>query len=327
MINLIVAIAQNGVIGGDNTLLWHISEDLKSFKRITSGHPVIMGRKTYESLGRPLPNRTNVVITRQRDLMIEGCVVVHSLSEALKLFSAEQDIFIIGGAQIYREGINLAHKLYITRVHHDYEGDTSFPDYDPNDWALTSSEHHERGEKYEYPFTFEEYHTTKWGIRQATPDDIETLHTMADESFRNTYKDIVSSEQMEFMMDMMYSIESLRKQFEEGHIYYIMYNREGENIGYGSIEPHGDARYHLQKLYLATPYKGMGYGAILFGHLLREIKRLCGGGACRVELNVNKHNTAKDFYFRQGMKIGESGDFLIEGTEFIRPDYILYKDL
>ncbi len=326
MINIIVAIAQNGVIGGDNTLLWHISEDLKNFKRITSGHPVIMGRKTFESLGRPLPNRTNVVITRQ-NIEFEGCTVVHSLDEALSMFTAEEQVFIIGGAEIYREGLELAHKMYITRVHHHYEGDTSFPEYDSANWKLTHSEPFERGEKYEYPFTFEEYHTTKWGIREATRDDIELLHTMADESFRNTYQDIVSSEQMEFMMDMMYSIANLRKQFDQGHIYYIMYDRQDNNVGYGSIEPHGENRYHLQKLYLATPYKGLGYGAILFGHLLNEIKRLCGGGACRVELNVNKYNSATGFYHRQGMKIGEQGNYIIEGTDFIRPDLILYKEL
>ncbi len=325
MISIIVAVAQNGVIGGDNRLLWHISEDLKNFKRITSGHPVIMGRKTFESLGRPLPNRTNVVITRQ-DIEFEGCTVVHSLAEALALFTAEQEVFIIGGAEIYREGLEIAHKLYITRVHHTYQGDTLFPEYNTSEWELTSSESFERGERYEYPFTFEEYHTTKWRIRQATTEDIELLHTLADESFRNTYKDIISAEQMEFMMDMMYSIKNLHKQFDEGHIYYIMYDNR-DVVGYGSIEPHGERRYHLQKLYLATPHKGKGYGAILFGHLLREIKRLCGGEACRVELNVNKYNSATGFYARQGMKIGEAGDFTIEGTEFIRPDLILYKEL
>ncbi len=326
MINIIVAIAQNGVIGGNNTLLWHISEDLKNFKRITSGNPVVMGRKTFESLGRPLPNRHNVVITRQ-EIEIEGCTVVHSLPEALALFTAEQEVFIIGGAEIYREGLQLAHKMYVTRVHHNYEGDTSFPEYDPTDWELTYSEPFERGNKYEHPFTFEEYHTTKWGIRTATREDIELIHTMADESFRNTYKDIITPEQMDFMLDDMYSIANLHKQFDEGHTYYIMYNREGKNVGYGSIEPHGERRYHLQKLYLATPYKGLGYGAILFGHLLREIKRLCGGEACRVELNVNKYNSATGFYARQGMQVGVQGDFIIEGTEFVRPDLILYKEL
>ncbi len=325
MINLIVAIAQNGVIGGDNRLLWHISEDLKNFKRLTTGHPVIMGRKTYDSLGRALPNRRNVVITRQ-DIEIEGCEVVHSLSEALALFTAEEQVFIIGGAEIYREGLEVAHKLYITRVDHDYEGDTLFPSYDESQWELTESEHFERGEKYEHPFTFEEYHTTKWNIRLATRDDIDMIHTMAVESFTDTYKDIVSAEQNEYMLDMMYSHKNLHKQLDEGHIYYIMSDQSGV-VGYGSIEPHGPKLYHLQKLYLLSEHKGKGYGAILFGHLLSEIKRLCGEGPCRVELNVNKYNKARGFYARQGMKIAEQGDYLIEGTNFIRPDLILYKEL
>ncbi|MFI3328587.1 MAG: dihydrofolate reductase [Rikenellaceae bacterium] len=157
MINIIVAVAENGVIGGENRLLWHISEDLKHFKSITSGHPVIMGRKTFESLGRPLPNRTNVVITRS-DIEIEGCTVVHSLQEALDLFdSAKDEIFIIGGAQIYGEALPIADKFYLTRVHKSYEGDTSFPEWDESQWVKVSSERFERGEKYEFPYTFEEY--------------------------------------------------------------------------------------------------------------------------------------------------------------------------
>lgn len=98
MIAIIVAVAENGVIGGDNRLLWHISEDLKHFKAVTTGHPVVMGRKTYESLGRPLPGRRNVVVTRQ-NISIEGCDVVHSLDEALALFRPEEKVFVIGGAQ------------------------------------------------------------------------------------------------------------------------------------------------------------------------------------------------------------------------------------
>ncbi len=325
MINIIVAIAQNGVIGGDNRLLWHISEDLKNFKRITSGHPVVMGRKTYESLGRPLPNRTNVVITRQ-NIEIEGCVVVHSLFEALSRFTAEQEVFIIGGAEIYREALGLADKLYITRVEREYEGDVKFPEFDLSEWELTLSQPHTRGEKYEYPFTFEEYHTKKWSIRPTTREDIALIHTMAQESFYDTYKDIVSPEQLAFMTEMMYSVESLEEQFATGHLYYIMNDEEGV-IGYGSIEPHGENLYHLQKLYLLSQAKGKGHGARLFGHLLREIKRLCGGGKCRVELNVHKNNIATGFYSRQGMSVAESGDYKIEGTEFIRPDLILYKEL
>ncbi|MBO5875411.1 MAG: dihydrofolate reductase [Alistipes sp.] len=156
MVSVIVAVAENGVIGDKNSLLWHISEDLRNFKRVTSGHPVIMGRKTFESLGRPLPNRKNVVITRQ-DITIEGCEVVHSLDEALGLFSAEEEVFVIGGAQIYREAMPLADRFYLTRVHHSYQGDTSFPEWSEADWILTESEHFERGEKYEYPFTIEVY--------------------------------------------------------------------------------------------------------------------------------------------------------------------------
>ena len=154
MVSIIVAVAENGVIGDRNSLLWHISEDLRNFKRVTSGHPVIMGRKTFESLGRPLPNRKNVVITRQ-DIEIEGCEVVHSLEEALGVFSVEEEVFVIGGAQIYREALPIADRFYLTRVHHKYEGDTSFPEWDASEWRVIESESFERGEKYEYPFTIE----------------------------------------------------------------------------------------------------------------------------------------------------------------------------
>ncbi len=156
MVSVIVAVAENGVIGDKNSLLWHISEDLRNFKRITSGHPVVMGRKTFESLGRPLPNRKNVVITRQ-DIEIEGCEVVHSLEEALAMFSADEEVFIIGGAQIYREAMPIADRFYLTRVHHSYEGDTSFPEWKESEWQKVDSERFERGEKYGYPFTFEVY--------------------------------------------------------------------------------------------------------------------------------------------------------------------------
>ena len=126
MISLIVAVAENGVIGDRNALLWHISEDLRHFKAVTTGHPVVMGRKTWESLGRPLPNRTNVVITRQ-NIEIPGCTVVHSLEEAVALFPADEEVFVIGGAQIYAAALPLARKFYLTRVFRAYEGDTRFP--------------------------------------------------------------------------------------------------------------------------------------------------------------------------------------------------------
>uniref|UniRef100_UPI0040576524 dihydrofolate reductase n=1 Tax=Alistipes sp. TaxID=1872444 RepID=UPI0040576524 len=159
-VSIIVAVAENGVIGDKNALLWHISEDLRRFKALTTGHAVVMGRKTYESLGRPLPNRHNVVITRQEGLRIEGCTVVHSLEEAYALLAHEQEIFIIGGAQIYAEAMAKAKagdRFYLTRVHHPYVGDTSFPEWDAASWRLLESEGRPCGEKYPYPFTFEAY--------------------------------------------------------------------------------------------------------------------------------------------------------------------------
>lgn len=155
-ISIIVAVAENGTIGDQNSLLWHIKEDMQLFRRVTTGHPVVMGRKTYESLGRPLPNRTNVVISRQ-ELTIEGCTVVHSLEEALALFDAEEELFIIGGAQIYAAALPIADRLYLTTVEHSYEGDTHFPAWDRTQWKLTHSEHFACGENYPHPFRFELY--------------------------------------------------------------------------------------------------------------------------------------------------------------------------
>lgn len=161
MISIIVAVAQNGIIGGDNTLLWHISEDLKHFKAITTGHPVVMGRKTYESLGRPLPNRRNVVITRQDGFEAPGCDVVNSLDAAFALFGSDEEIFVIGGGEIYAQALEVADKFYLTVVHKDYEGDTSFPEWDRGLWREVSRESYERGEKFEFPFDFIEYARTK----------------------------------------------------------------------------------------------------------------------------------------------------------------------
>lgn len=157
MTSIIVAVAQNGVIGGGNQLLWHISEDLQRFKRITSGHPVIMGRKTFESLGRPLPNRHNVVITRQKDYAPEGVTVVGSLEEALALFPPDEEVFITGGGEIYRQAMPAADKLYITIVHRAYEGDTHFPEIDPGLWRETFREYHRHGKNYPYPFEYIDY--------------------------------------------------------------------------------------------------------------------------------------------------------------------------
>ena len=157
MVSIIVAIAQNGTIGDKNALLWHIKEDMRFFRTTTSGHPVIMGRKTFESLGsKPLPKRTNIVITRA-DREFEGALTAHSLEEAIRMAGEDQEIFIMGGAQIYREALSVVDRMYITHVECDYEGDTSFPDVDYSQWKLVDVVRHERGEEYEYPFEFRTY--------------------------------------------------------------------------------------------------------------------------------------------------------------------------
>ncbi len=153
MVSIIVAIAENGVIGDNNSLLWHIREDMVRFRTLTTSHPVIMGRKTYESIGKPLPNRTNVVVSRTVSA-IEGCIVTDSLEKAIGMFPPQEEIFIIGGAQIYRQAMDLADRLYLTIVHRPYEGDTSFPLPDPGQWLETSRREFPHGEKFEYPFTF-----------------------------------------------------------------------------------------------------------------------------------------------------------------------------
>ena len=154
MLSLIVAIAQNNAIGKGNDLLWHLSDDLKHFKRTTSGHPIIMGRKTFESFGsRPLPKRTNIIITRQVDYQASGCVVVHSLAEALAAVPKNDEAFIIGGGEIYRQALPDVDKMHITIVHHDFDADTWFPDYLPEQWTETESTFHPADEKHAYPFT------------------------------------------------------------------------------------------------------------------------------------------------------------------------------
>jgi dihydrofolate reductase len=157
MLSIIVAIAQNGTIGDKNALLWHIKEDMRFFRTTTSGHPVIMGRKTFESLGsKPLPKRTNIVITRA-EREFEGALTAHSLQEAIRMAGDDEEIFIMGGAQIYREALPVVDRMYITHVGRDYEGDTVFPEIDYSKWKLVDVVRHERGEEYEYPFEFRTY--------------------------------------------------------------------------------------------------------------------------------------------------------------------------
>ena len=157
MLSIIVAIAQNGVIGDKNSLLWHIKEDMRFFRTTTSGHAVIMGRKTFESLGsKPLPKRTNIVITRS-DSEFDGALTAHSLEEAVAMAKGDDEAFIIGGAQIYAQALDVADRMYITLVERDYAGDTSFPEIDFSKWELIGEQRYERGETFEYPFTFKTY--------------------------------------------------------------------------------------------------------------------------------------------------------------------------
>ena len=153
MINIIAAVSENSIIGNDNKLLWKLSSDLKRFKELTTGCDVIMGRKTYDSIGRPLPNRRNIIITRQ-NLVIEGCEIVNSLEEALSL--ASDDCFIIGGGEIYKQSMNIANRIYLTVVDCIVDGDTSFPEIG-EEWKLNSLENYDRNEKNEYNYSFLEY--------------------------------------------------------------------------------------------------------------------------------------------------------------------------
>ncbi len=154
MLSIIVAIARGGVIGCHNKLLWHIGEDMKYFRRVTTGHPVIMGRKTFESIGRPLPNRTNIIITRDKGYSAPGCVVVGSVEEAAAKVGAQEEAFVIGGGEIYAQMLPLCDKLYITEVDADYTGDTFFPVVDKSEWTLEHEERFDRGEEFEHPFAF-----------------------------------------------------------------------------------------------------------------------------------------------------------------------------
>ncbi|WP_299754418.1 dihydrofolate reductase [uncultured Pontibacter sp.] len=156
MIAIVVAAAENNVIGKDNDLIWYLPADLKHFKRLTMGHPMIMGRKTYEAIGKPLPGRTSIIITSQIDYHADGCIVVHSLEEAIakgKELDAEQ-VSIIGGANVYRQALPYTDKVYLTRVHHTFDGDAYFPELPENKWQVVEQEQHEPDEKNKYSYTF-----------------------------------------------------------------------------------------------------------------------------------------------------------------------------
>jgi dihydrofolate reductase len=154
MIAIIVAAAENGVIGSDNRLPWHLPDDLKRFKALSLGKPIVMGRRTFESIGKPLPGRTNIVVTRQAGLAIAGVVVVNSLDAALAAAGAAPEVVVIGGAEIFRQALPRADVIHLTRVHARIAGDVVFPGLEPGKWRETAVEHHAADERHQYAFTF-----------------------------------------------------------------------------------------------------------------------------------------------------------------------------
>jgi len=154
LVSLIVAMAQNGVIGRENTLPWRLPADLRRFRTFTLGKPILMGRKTFDSIGRPLPGRVNLVLTRDRGWFAPGVTVVHSLEEALMQARSSEELVAIGGAEIYRMLLPFARRIYLTHVHADVPGDTYFPDFDATQWADVECRMHPADEKHAYPITF-----------------------------------------------------------------------------------------------------------------------------------------------------------------------------
>jgi len=156
MISLIAALSENRVIGKDNRLPWHLSDDMKHFREITEGKPIIVGRKTFESIGKPLPNRTNIVLVREKDISIPGCVTVHSIEEALEAAKDAKEVVVIGGASVYKQFLEqrLIDRMYLTIVHDNIEGDAYFPEFNLANWEETQHIHHPVDEKHPHEFSF-----------------------------------------------------------------------------------------------------------------------------------------------------------------------------
>jgi dihydrofolate reductase (EC 1.5.1.3) len=157
---IVVAVAENGTIGRDNELPWYLPEDLKHFKRVTLGHPVVMGRNTYDSIGKPLPGRANIVVTRNPDWVREGVLVAHSLEEAIEIGRKEAEgagvstVMVIGGAEFYRQTLPCAHRLYLTEVHAEVLGDAYFPEFDRSEWQELKRENFPRDERNPFDYSF-----------------------------------------------------------------------------------------------------------------------------------------------------------------------------
>jgi dihydrofolate reductase len=157
MITIIAAAGSNNELGKDNDLVWHLPKDFKRFKKLTTGHHIIMGRKTFQSFPKPLPNRVHIVITRNTDYHPEGAIIVHSMTEALELSKNDSQIFIIGGGEIYQLGMKIADKIELTRVNSSFEADTFFPEIPSEDWKLISEEFHLKDEKHKFNFSYQTF--------------------------------------------------------------------------------------------------------------------------------------------------------------------------
>ncbi|MBD0724172.1 diacylglycerol kinase [Flavobacterium sp. L1I52] len=157
MITMIAAAAENRALGKDNQLVWHLPNDFKRFKNLTTDHHIIMGRKTFESFPKPLPNRTHIIITRQTSYQAEGCIVVGSIEEAIEKCPKNEDAFIIGGGEIYNLAMPFADKIELTVVHHLFEADAFFPEIKTEDWELINSDFQAKDDKHLYDYTFETY--------------------------------------------------------------------------------------------------------------------------------------------------------------------------
>ena len=161
MITIIAAVAQKNALGKDNQLIWHLPADLKRFKKITSGHHIIMGRKTFESLGKPLPNRTTIIITRNKDYTAQNCIVVNSLEQALQAAKKDPNPFILGGAEIYSQALDFADILDLTFIHHEFDADAFFPEINTDIWKESSREDFRADEKNKYDYSFVTYKKEK----------------------------------------------------------------------------------------------------------------------------------------------------------------------
>ena len=161
MVTIIAAVGRNRALGKNNDLIWHLPADLRRFKSLTRGHHVIMGRKTFESLGKPLPKRTNIIVSRNPEYKAEGCITVNSLHAGLEMAQSDPNPYILGGAEIYKQALSIADFMDLTLVHEDFEADAFFPEFDPAEWELVGREDFEKDEENPYDYSFVQYKKRK----------------------------------------------------------------------------------------------------------------------------------------------------------------------